>query len=107
MNGNENVITKPPGCARWFRRGPWEGGATALIAIGIFMLMQPFSLIVFSYSFATILGGALGISRSNLTHVGEITISPVGRVHAARCCAMPRVRPCTACAGQTGSSSSE
>ncbi len=28
---------------------------------------------------AYILGGALGISRSNLTHVGEITISPVGR----------------------------
>ncbi len=28
---------------------------------------------------AYVLGGALGIARSNLTHVGEITISPVGR----------------------------
>jgi acetyl-CoA acetyltransferase len=28
---------------------------------------------------AYILGGALGILRSNLTHVGEITISPVGK----------------------------
>jgi acetyl-CoA acetyltransferase len=28
---------------------------------------------------AYILGGALGISRANLTHVGEITISPVGK----------------------------
>jgi acetyl-CoA acetyltransferase len=28
---------------------------------------------------AYILGGALGVLRSNLTHVGEITISPVGK----------------------------
>jgi acetyl-CoA acetyltransferase len=28
---------------------------------------------------AYILGGALGISRANLTHVGEITICPVGK----------------------------
>ncbi len=58
MNGN--IITEPRGWSRWFRRGPWEGGATTLIVIGIFMLMQPFSLALFSYSFATILAGALG-----------------------------------------------
>jgi acetyl-CoA acetyltransferase len=28
---------------------------------------------------AYVLGGANGVSRSNLTHIGEITISPVGR----------------------------
>jgi hypothetical protein len=45
---------------RIFRRGPWENGSTALIGIGIFMLMQPFSLGVYSYSFAVILAGTLG-----------------------------------------------
>ena len=58
MNGN--LVTQPRGWSRWFRRGPWEGGATALIAIGIFMLMQPFSLALFTYSFVTILAGTLG-----------------------------------------------
>jgi hypothetical protein len=45
---------------RFFRRGPWENGATVLIGIGIVMLMQPFSLAVYSYSFAVILAGTLG-----------------------------------------------
>ena len=45
---------------RLFRRGPWENGCTAAIALGIFMLMQPFSLVLFSYSFAVILAGTLG-----------------------------------------------
>ena len=40
---------------RWFRRGPWEGGAMALIAAGIVMLVQPFSIDLYGYSFATIL----------------------------------------------------
>ncbi len=45
---------------RLFRRGPWENTATALIAIGVFMLMQPFSLALFGYSFSVILVGTLG-----------------------------------------------
>jgi hypothetical protein len=45
---------------RWFRRGPWENGATAVIGFGILMLMQPFSLDVYSYSFLTILAGTAG-----------------------------------------------
>jgi hypothetical protein len=48
------------GLARWFRRGPWEYAAIAVIATGIFMLMQPFSLDLFGYSFVTILAGTLG-----------------------------------------------
>jgi hypothetical protein len=44
---------------RFFRRGPWENGSTALIGIGIFMLMQPFSLDVYSWSFTVILAGTL------------------------------------------------
>ena len=45
---------------RIFRRGPWETAATAAIALGVFMLMQPFSLVLFSYSFTVILAGTLG-----------------------------------------------
>ncbi|WFU39620.1 hypothetical protein QA640_35530 [Bradyrhizobium sp. CB82] len=48
------------GLMRWFRRGPWETGATILIGGGIVMLMQPFSLDLYSYSFVTILAGTLG-----------------------------------------------
>ena len=40
-----------------FRRGPWEGVATAVIAIGVVMLMQPLALALYTYSFATILAG--------------------------------------------------
>ena len=42
-----------------FRRGPWENAATALIGVGVLMLMQPFALALFTYSFVTILAGAL------------------------------------------------
>ena len=31
-----------------FRRGPWEMLATILIALGVFMLMQPFALWLFT-----------------------------------------------------------
>ena len=54
------LVAKRRGWTRWFRRGPWENGATALIGLGIFMLMQPFSVDLFSYSFVTILAGTLG-----------------------------------------------
>ena len=54
------VYVKPRSrLARIFRRGSWENGATALIAIGVFMLMQPFSLWLFSWSFTAILIGTL------------------------------------------------
>jgi len=45
---------------RFFRRGPWEAVATTAIAVGVLMLMQPFSLALFSYSFSVILVGTLG-----------------------------------------------
>jgi len=44
----------------WFRRGPWENGATAVIGLGILMLVQPLSIDLSSYSFVTILAGTLG-----------------------------------------------
>lgn len=48
------------GLASYFRRGPWENAATALIVAGVFMLMQPFSLWLYGWSFAVILTGTLG-----------------------------------------------
>ena len=42
-----------------FRRGPWELVATVLIAVGVLMLMQPFVLWAFTYSFVTTLVGTV------------------------------------------------
>lgn len=47
---------------RWYRRGPWEAGTMVLIALGLVMLMQPFSLDVYSYGFVVLLAGVLGYS---------------------------------------------
>jgi hypothetical protein len=46
------------GLAR-FRRGPWEMLATVLIAAGVVMLMQPFALQLFTWSFVTVLAGTV------------------------------------------------
>ena len=46
------------GLAR-FRRGPWEAVATVLIALGVFMLMQPFVLVAYTYSFIVTLVGTV------------------------------------------------
>jgi hypothetical protein len=42
---------------RWLRRGPMERGATAIIAAGVLMLLQPFSMDLFTWSFLTTLVG--------------------------------------------------
>ena len=42
-----------------FRRGAWEMLASILIALGVFMLMQPFWLVAFTYSFIITLIGTV------------------------------------------------
>ena len=42
---------------RSFRRGPWETLATVVISAGVVMLCQPFWLVLYIYSFITILTG--------------------------------------------------
>jgi len=42
-----------------FRRGPWELLASCLIGLGVFMLMQPFALWAFTWSFAVTLTGTV------------------------------------------------
>jgi len=44
---------------RILRRGPLEAVATAIIAAGVVMLMQPFSLTLYSWSFTTTLFGTV------------------------------------------------
>jgi hypothetical protein len=44
---------------RWLRRGPWEMAATIIIMLGVVMLMQPYWLPLFTYSFVTILTGTV------------------------------------------------
>jgi hypothetical protein len=44
---------------RMLRRGPLEAAATAIIAAGVVMLMQPFFLTLYSYSFVTTLFGTV------------------------------------------------
>jgi low affinity Fe/Cu permease len=46
------------GLAR-FRRGPWEMLATVLIGLGVVMLMQPFLLWAFTWSFVVTLAGTV------------------------------------------------
>jgi len=41
------------------RRGAWEMLASVLIALGVFMLMQPFWLEAFTYSFIVTLIGTV------------------------------------------------
>lgn len=59
--GREGAGAETPGPAgpRIFRRGPWELFATVLIGLGVVMLMQPFALALFTYSFITILTGTV------------------------------------------------
>jgi hypothetical protein len=57
MSRSERSASRFPA---WLRRGPCEAVTMALIGLGVVMLMQPFSLNLFSYSFITILAGTLG-----------------------------------------------
>ena len=44
---------------RFRRRGPLEAVATTIIAAGVVMLMQPFFLVLYSWSFASTLFGTV------------------------------------------------
>ncbi|HEV8315067.1 MAG TPA: hypothetical protein VGQ23_18540 [Burkholderiaceae bacterium] len=47
---------------RFFRRRHWEPATTGLIGLGLVMLMQPWSLDVYSYAFTVLLAGVVGYS---------------------------------------------
>ena len=41
------------------RRGPWEMVASVLIAVGVVMLMQPWLIVAFTWSFLVTLTGTV------------------------------------------------
>jgi hypothetical protein len=45
---------------RIFRRGPWENASSIVIGLGILMMVQPFAVELYTWSFAVILAGTLG-----------------------------------------------
>ena len=57
---SEQVERRASRFPRLLRRGPSEAVAMTLIGLGVVMLMQPFSLNLYSYSFIIILAGTLG-----------------------------------------------
>ena len=42
---------------KWLRRGPLELVACGVIGAGLLMLLQPFALVLYTWSFATMLAG--------------------------------------------------
>ncbi len=44
---------------RWARRGRLENTAIGLILLGVFMLVQPFSITLYGWSFVTVLVGVV------------------------------------------------
>jgi len=57
--GTVNSVSERNGTRRIFRRGPWETASTAVIIGGILMLVQPFALVFYTYSFLVILAGSV------------------------------------------------
>ena len=55
----ENGASRRSAWRRIFRRVPWENAATAFIAVGVVMLLQPVALDLYTYSFVTILTGTV------------------------------------------------
>ena len=62
---------KGRGWPRWLRRGPMENLASVVIGIGAFMLMQPWSIEIYGYSFVVILAGTLGFVVASHLPSGE------------------------------------
>jgi len=54
----DHTLEKPRARRPFFlRRGPMEMLAVALIGIGFLMLFQPFAMVLYTYSFITLLVG--------------------------------------------------
>ena len=60
MEQLENNMKDKTFMQKYFRRSFWENLSTAIILIGVFMLLQPFHMLLYSYSFIVILIGTIG-----------------------------------------------
>ena len=52
----------------WLRRSRWEPASMVLIGLGLAMLMQPWSLEIYSGSFAVLLAGVAGYTIAGKLH---------------------------------------
>ncbi len=59
MSELPNTTNPGNGGRRWSPRAIAENTATVLIAAGVIMLMQPFFITLFTYSFAVMLAGTV------------------------------------------------
>jgi hypothetical protein len=62
MSADAKPVVVPPTPAsapwrRWLRRGRMELVACAVIALGLAMMLQPIALVLYTWSFATLLFG--------------------------------------------------
>ena len=57
--GTVDSVSERTGKRRIFRRAPWETASTVVIIGGILMLVQPFALVLYTYSFLVILAGSV------------------------------------------------
>jgi hypothetical protein len=57
---NLSITTRPK--LRWFSQRIWEPISCVLIALGLFMLMQPWSISIYGYSFTVLLLGVVGFT---------------------------------------------
>ena len=64
-----------PSWPAWARRGPMEIAACIVIAVGIFMMLQPFALILFTWSFVTTLAGVVIDRKSTRLNSSHHAIS--------------------------------
>lgn len=60
MNAGISTTAGRSRVRRWFRRRPWVNAATVLIIAGTFMLLQPFWMVLYSYSFTVVVAGTIG-----------------------------------------------
>ncbi|MCZ8111036.1 MAG: hypothetical protein ACK5Y8_00050 [Betaproteobacteria bacterium] len=52
-------MSNPSNWPSWMRRGRMEAVACAVIALGIVMMLQPFFMLLFTWSFVTTLLGTV------------------------------------------------
>jgi hypothetical protein len=64
-------MSTPRNFMRWLRRTPCEVATGILIGLGLVMLMQPWSINVFSYGFTVLLAGVVGFSIAGKLPEGE------------------------------------
>jgi hypothetical protein len=56
---NDTDVVPPSRWPKLLRRGPMETLATVLIAAGVLMMLQPFALVLYTYSFVMTLAGVV------------------------------------------------